>query len=414
MATQRLAQRLASLKQSRKFRSRKQLESRRVNVERLEERNLMALLPPAILPNSGQLLNNGATMHVAPQELTLEFNEDVDPTTISAGIRLIRAGKDGVFSPPNAPTTNDITITPGFLGLGDDGRQVIMRFASPLPDDIYRVEIIGAGNTPLRDTDGVPFNGGLNHAVNFNLDLGAQVIAVVPQPIRRLPNGTLSQTDSTGASTRNKIVVYFNDDDLTKAAPGGPKEGTAEDPRFYRLYVTRNTLDPGDDLEFLPTEVVYDPATDTAVLTFGQFTDGFENFSQNPLDDDGSRDPAKSWRLRIGTDELRRETTPSTRLGATDPGSSFLTAFDIGNAITAGTQGTSAQFAQSIEAQTYTLQFPGNGTEPGHRDIPAELHLNGGPDTTRPMKCCVDRAPTPSLIAMLPVVGLVCRLRQIF
>lgn len=40
---------------------------------------------------------------------------------------------------------SDIPIVPGFLGLGDSPRQVVMRFSEPLPDDLYHVEIIGSG-----------------------------------------------------------------------------------------------------------------------------------------------------------------------------------------------------------------------------------------------------------------------------
>ena len=177
---------------------------------------------------------------------------------------------------------------------------------------------------------------------------------------------------SVSVTSRNKIVVYFNDDDLVDGLAG------AENPQFYKLYATFNTLDPADDVEFSPTAVSYDPATDTAVLTFDNFGDqrAFEQF----VPSDGSRDTAKSFRLRVGTTETRRLTSTATT--PADPGSSFSTAINIGAVITAGTQGASAQFAQSIDAQSLVLPWPGNGTEPGHRDIPAENHLNGSPDTS--------------------------------
>ncbi len=363
MTTHRLAKRLSALKKSRKAQKlahSQKHEPRRLNLEALEDRRVMAVTPPVfILPNNGVLLNQGETRTIAPRDLTFRFTElnAIDPATIPTGIILQRAGQDGVFG-----NANDVRITPGFIGLGTNAREVVMRFADNLPDDTYRVTIVGAGMTPLRDTAGNPFNGAVNFVLDFRLDLGAQVLAVVPQPVTRQPNGTLQQA-------RNQIVVYFNNDDLNVAS--------AQRPEFYRLYLTHNTLDPNDDEEILPTQVVYNATADTATLTFGQVA-SLEQLAP----DDGSADPAKSFRLRIGTDEQRRALTTTTRLEGNDPGSSFATAFDIGNAITAGTQGSSAAFAQAIEAQFFGLAWPGDGTDPGHRDIPAEVHLNNPPDST--------------------------------
>ena len=118
MATQGLSKRFSSLKKSRKFRDRvrRDKESRRLHLESLEDRRLMALVPPVILPSSGVLLNDGDTMTVAPRDLNFEFNDIIDPATIANGIRLTRSGKDGVFDPPNTPGSNDIVVVPGFIG----------------------------------------------------------------------------------------------------------------------------------------------------------------------------------------------------------------------------------------------------------------------------------------------------------
>ena len=48
---------------------------------------------------------------------------------------------------------------------------------------------------------------GVNETFNFSINLGPQVLAVVPEPVRRNADGTLSP--ATG-----KIEVHFNDDDL--------------------------------------------------------------------------------------------------------------------------------------------------------------------------------------------------------
>ena len=78
---------------------------------------------------------------------------------------------------------NDMVVQPGFLGLGDRSSQVMMRFSETLPDDLYRIEILGIGTTPLRNTSGEPFQDGQECHDRFPSGSGAQVVAVVPQPI---------------------------------------------------------------------------------------------------------------------------------------------------------------------------------------------------------------------------------------
>ncbi|MCI0359722.1 MAG: matrixin family metalloprotease, partial [Planctomycetaceae bacterium] len=389
MATLRSRSRRSSLKKSRKFRDLARKQSRRLHLEQLEDRRLMAVF---VLPNNGALLANGETRTVAPKDLTFRFTDipGIDPTTINDGIRLIRAGQDGAFG-----QANDVAVPIGFVGLGDTNREVVMRFAESLPDDTYQITIVGAGATPLKDTAGNPFNAGVDVTINFRLDLGAQVVAVVPQPIRRVGN-TLSMTEIVGGvqrSTENVIHVYFNNDDLDPVS--------AERREFYRLYVTKDTLDPADDLEILPTLVEYDAAANLARLTFGQVT-SLDQFGVA----DGSRDPIKSFRLRIGTDEVRRNAgvpTETTRLGFQDPNSSFATAHDLGNAITTGSQGASRAFAQAIEPQFYSLVWPGSMGDPGDRDIPAESHLSNGNDL---LNGADDGVDNDNLIRLIDIRGI--------
>ncbi|MBC8873164.1 MAG: hypothetical protein H8E44_27335, partial [Planctomycetes bacterium] len=139
---------------------------------------------------------------------------------------------------------NDVVITPGFIGLGGTSNEVIVRFAETLPDDLYRIEVFGFDNTDLgitslrsvTDNDGdgqgdafEPFLEGTDRdTVDFQLDLGAQIIAVVPQPVDRLANDDLSQRE-------NEIHVFFNDDDLHDAAvntTGAPTDPTVVQPDF--------------------------------------------------------------------------------------------------------------------------------------------------------------------------------------
>ena len=56
---------------------------------------------------------------------------------------MIRSGADHLFN-----TADDVTVTPGFLGLGDTSREVVMRFAANLPDDNYHITLVGSGVKP--------------------------------------------------------------------------------------------------------------------------------------------------------------------------------------------------------------------------------------------------------------------------
>lgn len=84
----------------------------------------------------------------------------------------------------------DSVVNPGFRGIGNTENEVIFRFAEPLSDDIYRVEILGAGTSVLTssiltNTDGEAFKDGADEFLTTTLNLGGQVTAVVPQPVLR-------------------------------------------------------------------------------------------------------------------------------------------------------------------------------------------------------------------------------------
>lgn len=327
---------------ARRRRQTAQSRLRELRLEKFEERQLLAISPHlvAIIPNEGELLFDGDVRDVAPRELTFRFDEGqvIDPASVGA-IRLQRAGNDGQFG-----TGDDVLVVPGWVGVGQIPNDVVVRFAETLPDDSYRITIVGAGENALMNVDGDPFNDGEDLQVDFDLELGAQVRAVVPQPIHRGAGGELVQEN-------DKIVVYFNDDDLDSEA--------AENPNFYQLIFTGKTASNGDDVVYLPTTVVYDAATDTAVLTFAS---PLEQLASGP----------GVYRLRIGNDDplplAPIHITPSD-----DPGSTFNTAFGVGTL-----DGASRIVSAEIVGRPYPLLFPGGSHEPGHRDIPAESHLHAG------------------------------------
>lgn len=351
---------LESSLQSRK--RREKIKKRSLLLENLEDRRVMAAGPDlaGIQPNNGALLVNNAILKVAPKDLTFRFTnevvQDINPASLStspsqSSVRLVRAGKDGSF------TNGVVQISPGYINTGDTGLEVVMRFADPLPDDKYRIIIVGAGTGPaLRDNAGNRFNDGRDFQLDFTLDLGAQVIAVVPQPLGRNSSGVLTQQPKN-------IDVYFNDDRLNQAA--------AQNPNFYQLIVTKNTATPVDDVGsiFKPQSVVYTytaatngkPAISKATLTFAS-----DLTVLNPNN--------YAMRLRIGTDEAIDGSTYAP-IAASEPLSTFAGALNVG-ALTG-----SKVYQDGIWAnKPYDIQWPGGNDDPGHRDTPVarERHLADG------------------------------------
>ncbi|MDP6722292.1 MAG: hypothetical protein QGF59_26745, partial [Pirellulaceae bacterium] len=149
---------------------------------------------------------------VAPRELTLRFNggANLDESTFD-GIRFTRAGMDDAFG-----DTNDVVMTPGFLGFLDPSNPtiVVARFAQTLPDDTYRIEIFGIDDQVLGITGLRSLNGALfeprdtstdSDTIDFDLQLGAQITAVVPQPVSRV-----SEVDLLGGPTGGTFTLTFD------------------------------------------------------------------------------------------------------------------------------------------------------------------------------------------------------------
>ncbi len=245
----------------------------------LETRALLAAPSlVAVRPNVGDFLDYGEVRNIAPRELTLQFNpgQQIDGSNdrlmIDSPIVVERSNRDGVFD-----DGDNVPVTLGYVGLGANPEEVVVRFAQNLPDDYYRITIRGGGANPLQNTAGEAFDSGTaseDGVFEFRLNLAAQVRSVVPQPIVRNSDGSLTQA-------RDQIVVYFNEDTL--------KQTSAENTDFYRLYATQDTVENVDDVYIAPQSVVYTAAENKAVLTFA-----------GEIDQIGG---AGTYRLRIGTSE---------------------------------------------------------------------------------------------------------------
>jgi|GEM_PF-1541978 len=192
--------------------------------EQLEDRTLLAGASLVnIEPNMDLSLTEGEIYNEAPKELTFKFTpgQEIDASTLS-GIQIVRSGFDGTFG-----DSNDVVIDPGYIGIGDNPNEVILRFAETLPDDNYQITIHGndippdsglpgipeSGVTALRNLANEAFLDGDDQVINFELDLGAKVVAVVAQPVLR--EQILSITDVAELHDGDTFTITIGDTQAT-------------------------------------------------------------------------------------------------------------------------------------------------------------------------------------------------------
>ncbi len=323
-------------------------------MEHLEERRVMAFdFMAAYTGNDTPFYVSGVppTLFEAPSQITLRLSPGatIDASTLS-GITVVRSGGagDGFGT---AGTKTDVSVVPGRITVGDLPNQndVVIRFAETLPDDSYRIKISGS----VKTTGGESFRNGSSFTLNMRLDLGSQVVSVVPQPISR-DAGLLVQA-------RDSVVVYFNSNDpLAKAS--------AETLAFYRLLETDPATGGDVGLAVTPTGVAYDATSGKAVLTFAPGAIADDNL----------------YRLQIGGDVATPPAAAINEIDSThtDENSSFLASRDLGAVGAAGAfiNGT-INVRPQVPSPTGGLDFPrpaGALDEPGHRDTPVDSGDHGG------------------------------------
>ena len=344
--------------------------SRQLRHEALERRELLAaefgdyLEQPqrggdpmliAVSPNNGELLDldpqdmSANRRLTAPKAMNIFIGGDqpLDPTTFRAAFRL-QYQREGNFG---AASVEEVSI--GVIDPDDSGRGLAIRFADNLKDGYYQLSI----TTELQDINGVSYvprspvpvpgdaTGLLRRdVISFEVETGAKITAVVPQPI----NG--------GAPSLNTIDVYFDDADLFDTG------STVEDTTFYQLIDTKNTVTTEDDVIHNPSSVTADPANSRVSLLFN--SDLGDLVSQQ----------GDSLRLRVGDDnqifaanaEVKEETVSS------EPG---LLASDAHSIASVGPLDLRWSFVlqQSIvnagSGLASMVDNPGGINEPGHRDI---------------------------------------------
>lgn len=332
------------------------------------------------------------TLMVSGSTVTITLNTNINSRTTASGLlqainnspllsnRLTARLKGGLetatlghleastYSPIRVQGTNDRMITPGtvLVGSSPNENEVTMRFAEALKDDLYRIEIFGFDD-PARSIVGLrnvgtsgagsgdlfrPTQEGTRQdTIDFRLDLGPQVTAVVPQPVVR--EGTQLR------QRRNEIVVYFDSDKLLveNGSDNKPTSRSVENPAFYQLIFTRDTVRNTDDTYFQPQSVRYNALTNTATLLF----------ASDLTDLAGGVGGNVTYRLRIGT----RETQPisPSRQNATEVGSTFDTSMNLGTVGSASIAQTSLILSGAIDPKPLLLDLLGASSDPGHRQL---------------------------------------------
>ncbi|TWU43841.1 hypothetical protein Q31b_13730 [Novipirellula aureliae] len=312
----------------------------------------------AVAPNGGELFDldpsdqpNANIRKVAPRQLDVTFT----------GLNPLDAGTLDAISVYYSETGNfrtDSVLVTGVESLLEaDGYTVTLRFSENLKDGFYQLSVTDqlmsingfpfAPTNPEADPDNL---GGFREVINFELELGGKVTAVVPQPI------------VGGVPRSDQIDVYFDDLDLFR---GGTN---ITQPGFYQLVDTQNSVTTEDDVVHLPTSVAMDFENRKVTLTFAS--------NLNSLVTAGD-----SLRLRVGDTNafesisVTNHVVPNNFLS--DPGLSAGTANTIPSAAT-GSWSTIVT-GQEIRNNTasdlpFAVDNPGGTTEPGHRDVEIENH----------------------------------------
>ncbi|MFN8740790.1 MAG: hypothetical protein ACK5YR_12765, partial [Pirellula sp.] len=317
----------------------------------------------SISPNSGEIfsINRVNQISESPREVTFRFDENIAPSSLSGGIRFRLAAPNGSFG------VGSTTLTPE-LSIGDTPRIVVARFGQQLVDGLYRIEVFtvdipSEGITALRSSTSRPLAprvlGTDRDIYDFNLELGTRVVAVVPQPITREANGTLTQQ-------RRVIELYFNDSELynlpiTTAVGANP---SVVDPQFYALINTGDTVSPNDDIVRNPTSISYDPGLRRAVLTFAEDIDSIAG--------------GGTFRIRVGSSETVAQVgapqSPTVLPLAADPDGFLSGAFNLGSVNNSFSTIVSQEVRQLGNKDPLLNDFPGARTDPGHRDIQEDSH----------------------------------------
>ncbi len=101
-----------------------------------------------------------AGTNVAPQAIQVQFNHQIDPTTINSSTVILEASSDGTFN-PNSPTTTFLSLA-GRLSFNSTTDVLTISLGASglvLGNDEYRLFLIGTGSQELKDPQGNALDG---------------------------------------------------------------------------------------------------------------------------------------------------------------------------------------------------------------------------------------------------------------
>ena len=240
-----------------------------------------------------------------------------------------------------------------------------------------------------------------------------------------LPSAFAAPTSGDKTQSRNTIVVYFTEGVEMAMLPGAQTDssGTVRgnlNPSYFTLIETDDTANPNDDTWIMPTTVAYTynkiEGINQAVLTFGDADGNVQETYFNTTTQSWSTQqvninaPAPSGSTpsqipdlsQFGTGSLRLQVgsqyqVPNTfALNANNSGSntsSFGTADNLttdlqqldpadGGNLGGGANLNPASIVISgaITPQPYDIEYPGDVTQPGSRNLPPSIGLDGQSD----------------------------------
>ena len=200
-------------------------------------------------------------------------------------------------------------------------------------DDLFAPDVVFNG-TDFTDTDTITIDNGLGQAEVFELDsdnslvtpLGRRVIFnadSTPDQLALALADAINNTPGFGieaTATADRVTLTGNATVTLSTGIMGVSRGvdhfvnSAENPNFYKLFFTGETVENTDDDVFVPTAVQYDPATDSAVLTFASDLEALQRSQTISVDTTTDRILTPSHRLVDG-DIVRVESTGSLPTG---------------------------------------------------------------------------------------------------
>ena len=196
----------------------------------------------SVFPDADSSLLGNPSLDYAPNELTIRFTEgqEIDPNTLDAVKLMYRQNEGSEWE----------EVEMGWVGIGAQANEVIVRPASTFLDGLYELVIVGTGDNPLLNSKGFEFRydaekgEGSDYTFDFAMTLPLQVTAVVPMPI------------VNGEVKADQIEVYFNADKTDN--------NYYTEPKYYTLFATQDTASSIDDYHVNPDSVELDTVIDGA------------------------------------------------------------------------------------------------------------------------------------------------------